>query len=246
MTLSKSFHDWFRLVQSIDFDQWWLSYRRNCHVVSPCVCNLACSVVLEEKCNFGSTMKRSLFNFGITHTATTAKKPKKSDCAAKVRTNLTKTVALKKTEFEEIPEAHSPSTSSSAPTPSSSVKSKGKSKAIVFQQRWLQKWLWLENRDDGMRCTLCAKHKKINAFTSQGCVNYRTSTLQQSCQRGWSSPSLSLSRNLFTSDCHCITDVQFPGSLNNRAVSGIVLTLCYHKELWFVSRSWTLVDLKLN
>jgi hypothetical protein len=41
------------------------------------------------------------------------------------------------------------------------------SKSKTFQKIWALKWPWLENCDDGMRCTLCVKHKS-NVFTRPG------------------------------------------------------------------------------
>ena len=42
-----------------------------------------------------------------------------------------------------------------------------------FQTDWLSKFPWLsKSEDSGMKCKLCIKHKKQNAFTcSSGCTN---------------------------------------------------------------------------
>jgi hypothetical protein len=59
--------------------------------------------------------------------------------------------------------------------PSTSSNSKSK----TFQKSWTLKWPWLENTGDGMRCTLCTKHKKWKVFTRPGCFNFGTSTMER-------------------------------------------------------------------
>ena len=49
-------------------------------------------------------------------------------------------------------------------------------KTKLFRDSWLTTWLWLENTEKGMQCSLCLRHKKNNAFTTANCTNYRTST----------------------------------------------------------------------
>jgi hypothetical protein len=52
-------------------------------------------------------------------------------------------------------------------------------KSRIFQPSWLKKWPWLRNKEDGMRCAICLKHKKKNTFTLPGCFNFRTSTFER-------------------------------------------------------------------
>ena len=47
-----------------------------------------------------------------------------------------------------------------------------------FQQQWLQRYKWLEYKDNKMTCKQCIAHNKHNTLT-KGCSNFRHSTLQR-------------------------------------------------------------------
>ena len=88
---------------------------------------------------------------------------------------------------EEEKEAADPTPSSSSCDDAGDKLDKGTSKTVsgekkklhLFQKEWVSKWSWIENKEDGMRCSVCTKHGKKNTFTSPGCFNYRTSTLER-------------------------------------------------------------------
>ena len=52
-----------------------------------------------------------------------------------------------------------------------------KKKKRSSRQEWLKVFLWLEFRNEGMRCTLCSKHKKMNTFTTEDCKDFQYSSL---------------------------------------------------------------------
>ena len=52
-------------------------------------------------------------------------------------------------------------------------------KKYSFQTEWTKKWPWVKNDPEkGMLCSLCIKHQKLNALTTE-CFNFRTSTLER-------------------------------------------------------------------
>ena len=52
-----------------------------------------------------------------------------------------------------------------------------KRKKLYFQDEWMEKWPWVKDNKDEMRCKLCIKHRKTNKMTKGGCFNYKTTTL---------------------------------------------------------------------
>ena len=52
-----------------------------------------------------------------------------------------------------------------------------KRKKLYFYDEWMEKWPWVKDNKDEMRCKLCIKHRKTNKMTKGGCFNYKTTTL---------------------------------------------------------------------
>ena len=51
-----------------------------------------------------------------------------------------------------------------------------KKRKRMFVETWKDAWGWLDNRKDGMQCSLCMKHGQSNTMTKRGCFNFKTTT----------------------------------------------------------------------